>query len=430
VQSTTRSADTERAPEDLLRLEATMCPEARAHPEDRSGERGVALILAILFTIIVVGITTTGALVLRSHQVKTETNFISHGQSMQFSRSGLIEALGWMRKQTSQPILDFEPRLLTMTSPPVLDTIDPEIGIVREFQITNSIWGRYEVWKEWNADPDEKRLAWRQQMQTTDVSSMRGNLSAGSVWRVRSLGYVFRRVDEDVPFNQPPNQILGQDMTEVEARRLALQPPGQAALCARNGGSVQVLTRGRIVGGTLGAGIYYLIGGGTPTISGTGSSVGGTPSQSAASTYQDNFEAVFGVGQSELTAMADYVVGNANDFPSPVPMNTVVLSTVGMTFTAARPLSGTGVVAIVGNTTVGQGSYSSFSGLLYVQGNLVVREPCEIQGAVVVTGSVRVEGASDFVTLTYDDAILSSLRQAIGTYRLSSAVSRPMATDR
>jgi hypothetical protein len=407
-----------------------MCPEPRAHPGDRSGERGVALILAILFTVIVVGITATGALVLRSHQVKTETNFVSHGQSMQFSRSGLIEALGWMRKQTSQPILAFEPALDAAAVPPVLDTIDPAIGIVREFQITNGIWGRYEVWKEWGADPDPVRLAWRQQMQTQDVSSMRGDLSPGSVWRVRSLGYVFRRVDADVAFNQAPNQVLGQDMTEVEARRMALQPPGQAALCARTGSTVQVLTRGRIVGGTLGAGIYYLQGTGTPTVSGTGASVVGTPSQSAATTYQDTFESVFGVGQGDLTTMADYVVNATGDFPSPVPMNTVVLSTVGMTFTAAQPLSGTGVVAIIGNTTIGQGSYSAFSGLLYVQGNLVVREPCEIQGAVVVTGTVRIEGASDFVTLTYDDAILASLRQAVGTYRLSSAMSRPMAIDR
>lgn len=407
-----------------------MCPEPRAHPGDRSGERGVALILAILFTIIVVGITTTGALVLRSHQAKTETNFVSHGQSMQFSRSGLIEALGWMRKQTSQPILAFEPALDTAAVPPILDTIDPEIGIVREFQITNSIWGRYEVWKEWAADPDPTRLAWRQQMQTNDVSSLRGDLSPGSVWRVRSLGYVFRRIDQDVPFNQAPNQVLGQDMTEVEARRLALQPPGQAALCARAGGTVQVLTRGRIVGGSLGAGIYYLQGSGTPSVSGIGASVTGTPSLSATTTYQDTFESVFGVSQGDLTAMADYVIDDAAEFPSPVPMNTVVMSTTGMTFTAAQPLSGTGVVAIIGNATIGQGSYSSFSGLLYVHGNLVVREPCELQGAVVVTGTVRIQGSSDFVTLTYDDAILASLRQAIGTYRLSSAVSRPMALDR
>lgn len=398
--------------------------------DDRCGERGVALILAILFTIIVVGITVTGALILRTHQQKTKINFVSHGQSVQFAKSGLIEALGWCRKQTSQPVTAFAPVLDTVSTPPVLETIDPDIGLVREFQITNSIWGRYEVWKEWAGDPVTSRQAWRQQMQCQDVSAMRGNLSPGSIWRIRSIGYVFRVVDPGVAFNVAPNQVIGQEMAEVEARRLALQPPGQAALCARTGGGVTVQTRGRVLGGSAAAGIYYLNATGTPSISGTLSSVTGTPGQSAATSYDDGFEAVFGVSQSELMAMADYVVSTAADFPSPVPVDTLVMSTTGMTFTAAQPLRGTGVVAIIGDTTIGQGSYSAFSGLLYVQGDLTIREPSEIQGAVVVTGAVNVQGASDYATITYDDAILGHLRQELGTYRLSGAMSRPLAQDR
>ncbi|MBL8751289.1 MAG: hypothetical protein JNK78_19180 [Planctomycetes bacterium] len=398
--------------------------------DDRAGERGVALILGIMFTVIVVGITVTGALVMRAHQQQTKVSFVAHGQAVQFARSGLIEALGWCRKQTSQPVTAFAPQLDTASTPPILETIDPDIGLVREFQITNSIWGRYEVWKPWPGDPDAARSVWRTQMECEDVSGMRGNLSPGSIWRIRSLGYVFQRVDPNRAFNVAPNHVIGQEMVEVEARRLALQPPGQAAVCSRVGGSVSVQTRGRIIGGSVAAGIYYLNGTGTPSVSGTGSSVTGTPNQSAATTYADGFEEVFGVSQTELTAMADYVITNAADFPSPVPVDTLVFSTVGMTFTAAKPLKGTGVVAIVGNTTIGAGSYSAFSGLLYVQGNLTIREPSEIQGAVVVTGTITVQGASDYATVTYDDTILAHLRQELGTYRLSSAVARPMAQDR
>ena len=404
-------------------------PHGRTPNADRSGERGVALVMAIMFTVIVVGITVTGALTLRAHQAKTRVSFVTHGQAVQFSKSGLIEALGWLRKQTSQPVTTFAPVLDMSVAPPIMDTIDADIGIVREFEITNSIWGRYEVWKQWDADPNATRLAWRQQMQCEDISHLRGDLAPGSVWRLRSIGYVFRRVDPNVAFNEAPNQVLGQDMTEVETRRLALQPPGQAALCTRTGSTTQVMTRGKVVGGSLGAGIFYRQGTGAITVSGTGASISGTPSQSASSTYDDSFEVVFGVSQSELAAMADYYVTSTADFPSPVPIDKVVLSTTGMTFTAAKPLKGTGVVAIIGNTTIGQGTYSAFSGLLYVQGNLTVREPCEIQGAVVVTGTVRVEGSSDWVTLTYDDSILAHLRQEVGTYRLSSAIQRPMAKD-
>lgn len=404
--------------------------EPTRHPRDRSDERGVALILAILFTIIVVGITVTGSLILRSHQTKTKINFVSHGQSVQFAKSGLIEALGWLRKQTGQPVTAFEPTLNAAALPPILDTIDPEIGIVREFEITNSIWGRYEVWKTWDSDPNPTRLAWRQQMQCGDISDLRGDLSPGSVWRIRSLGYVFRRVDPNAAFNEAPNQVLGQEMAEVEARRLALQPPGQAALCSRTGSTVRVLTRGRVLGGTLAAGLYYLNGTSTPTVSGTGATLTGTPNRSAASTYDDSFEAVFGVSLDELDAMADYVVSAAVDFPNPVPIDTVVVAHTPMSFTSTLPLKGTGVAVVLGNTTIGQGSYSSFSGLLYVQGNLTLREPCEIQGAVVVTGSVTVQGNLDYVTIQYDDEILQHLRQELGTYRLSSAMSRPLSRDR
>lgn len=395
----------------------------------REGERGVALIMAIFFTLLVVGITVTGSLLLRSHQANTKVRFVAHGQAVQFARSGLIEALGWLRKQTAQPVTDFQPALDTVAVPPVLDTIAPDLGIVREFEITDSIWGRYEVWKRWDADPVTARLPWRQLMQCEDISDLRGNLSPGSVWRLRSIGYVFRQVDPSVPFDQPPNQVIGREIAEIEARRLALQPPGQAALCTRNGNGVLVSTRGRVLGGAIAAGVYYLNGTGSPAVSGTLAAISGTPSQSAATTYADGFESVFGVSQSELAAMADYYITNAADFPSPVPVDKLVLCNTGMTFTAAKPLKGTGVVAIVGNTVIGQGSYSAFSGLLYVQGNLVLREPSEIQGAVVVTGSVTVQGASDFTTITYDDGILNHLRQELGTYRLSSAMLRPRASD-
>src|SRR5689334_20767542 len=93
----------------------------RTDAHDRSSERGVALMMAILFTIVVLGIAVCGALILRSHQAQTRTSFVMNGQSMQFARSGLTEALGWLRKQTAQPVLALDPRLDPSALPPVLD---------------------------------------------------------------------------------------------------------------------------------------------------------------------------------------------------------------------------------------------------------------------------------------------------------------------
>lgn len=398
---------------------------------DRTGERGVALVLAVIFTIIVLGITVAGAMVLQSHRTMTKTSFVMHGQALGFAKSGLIEALGWLRKQTSQPVTALEPVLDTTVTPPILETIEPDVGIVREFEITESIWGRYEVWKKWDSDPDSSRLAWRQKMQCEDLSAVRASLTPGSIWRIRSLGYVFRRVDPNAAFNEAPNQVIGTEMAEVECRRLALQPPGQAALCSRYGSGVTIGTRGKVRGGSVAAGLYYESGTGSPSVSGSGSELSGSPGSSANSPYNDSFDTVFGVSPEELQAMADNAVSNPLDFPSPVPANTLVVCTTDITWDSSMPLTGTGIVVVLGDATISAGSYSNFSGMLYVQGDLVMRQPSEIRGAVVVTGSVTVQGGSgDYAAIIFDDGVLNSLRQELGTYRLSSTISRPMAHDK
>ncbi|MCA8948412.1 MAG: hypothetical protein KDE27_02855 [Planctomycetes bacterium] len=401
------------------------------HCSDRENERGVALVLAVIFTVIVLGITVSGAMILQSHRTMTKTSFVMHGQAMGFAKSGLIEALGWLRKQTSQPVTAFDPKLDTGVNPPIIETIEPDVGIVREFEITESIWGRYEVWKEWAADPDPVRLAWRQQMECNDLSAVRASLTPGSIWRIRSLGYVFRRTDPNAAFNEAPNQVIGQEMAEVEVRRLALQPPGQAALCARTATQVRILTRGQVLGGSTAAGLYYESGTDPHVVTGASAVLSGSPSYASISPYDDSFDTVFGVSAEELVAMADNNVTNPNDFPSPVPVNTLVVCSADVTFDSTMPLAGTGIVVVLGDVRIDAGSYSNFSGLLYVEGNLWMREPSEIRGAVVVTGSVQVQGGTgDYARISYDDGILNALRQELGTYRLSSTISRPMAQDK
>jgi hypothetical protein len=409
-----------------------MKASANHAPAAHDGERGVALILGVLFTIIVLGVTAAGTMYLRAHQTKTRINFIAHGQALGFARSGLTEALGWLRKQTAQPVTDFEPVLDPGASPPILDTSDPDIGIVREFEISGSIWGRYEVWKDWPTDPIPTRLAWRNQFAVRDVSAERAGLTEGSIWQLRSIGYVFRRTDAAVAFNQAPNGVLGQEILNVEARRLALLPPGPAAINITTGTACIVASGGRVFGGMLGAGIYFESGTPTSGTIGTGR-VTGTPAYTQAplangvTTYDSSLPAVFGVSLDELKSMADNYINDPTNFVSPVPKNTLVVADTPITFSSARPLDGTAVVVVIGNMTIAAGSGSAFSGLLYVDGNLTINAPAEIQGTVICTGSINISGSSDFSVVTYDDGILNRLRQELGTYRFSSAVNRPMA---
>ena len=394
----------------------------------RPDQRGMALIFALFFAVVALGITLSGTIFVKAHRDTTSIQFASNSQAVEFARSGLVEAIGWYRKQTAQPVTTFAPQFAPAATPPVFDTIDPDIGIVREFEIHGAIWGRYEVWKPWPLDPDADRLALRTQVQCEDISDQRGNLSPGSVWRLRSIGYVYRRVDPALAFDEGPNRVIAKELVETEVRRLALQPPGQAAVCARTASTCRVLTRGRIYGGAGAAGIYTRSGTGTVTVSGTGATVTGGISPNA--NYDDSMTAVFGVTLPELKGMADLTVIDANEFPSPLPETSVVVADTDLTFDSSRPLSGTGVLVVDGNVTIQPSSYSNFSGLLYVNGNLTVREGCELQGAIVVTGAVTVQGsASDFATITFDDGIVARLRQSLGTYRQATSTTRPFWGD-
>ena len=407
----------------------------RTHPDQadpsatRTDQQGMALVFALFFSILVLGITVAGTMSLKAHRDTTQTRFASNGQAIEFARSGLVEALGWFRKQTAQPVTTFSPQLDQAAQPPVLDTMDSDIGIVREFRIHGSLWGRYEVWKEWGADPDPERLDFRTQVQCEDISDERGNLSSGSIWRLRSVGYVFRRQDNAAAFDESPNRVIATQMVETEIRRLALQPPGQAALCIQDASNCYVLLRGRVFGGSQGAGVYYPFGTGNVTVAGWGASVTGVPPLSATNNYADDLVSVFGVNLTELKGMADSIIADPNEFPSPLPKEALIVAETNLRFTSQAPLSGTGILVVTGDVTIEPGSYSTFSGLLYVEGNLIMGAPTELQGAVVVKGAVLIQGHSDFATITFDDGIINSLRQRLGTYRQSSATYRPLVRD-
>ena len=141
--------------------------------------------MALMFTTVVVGVVVTGTLTLKSQITTNRTLFITNYQAVMAARSGLTEALSWLRRQTSQPVTQFAPILAEGAIPPVLDTEDPGIGLVRDFQISGSLWARYEVWKEWASDPNPDRLAWRQQFQCEDISEPKAGRDPGAAWRLR-----------------------------------------------------------------------------------------------------------------------------------------------------------------------------------------------------------------------------------------------------
>jgi hypothetical protein len=383
-------------------------------------EGGNALVVSLLFLVITIGLVFSGALVEQANRDKTRTNFRLHSQANQFARAGLTEAFHWFRRQTTQPVAALEPVVDPAAAPPVFDSDEPEIGIVREFRIEGKVWGRYEVWKDWAGDPDDERRTWRERMRCEDVSPQRHTGLGGTSWRLRSVGYVFEREDREARFDEQPNRVIAQEILETEVVRRRLAPPGQAALTVGDGNSAHVNTYGRIVGGGAGAGIYYPAGSGRPTTGPNNQQrvTGNPPLAQAPGPIELTPEAVFGVTYEELKASADHVVTDRRDIPVPIgEMQTVVIESASVTFDRDLPLRGSGIVYVKGNCSIVDGSDSRFSGLLYVDGQLTVRAPCEIEGAVIVTGNFNIQGSGDFATIRYSDEVLNALRQATGHYR-------------
>ncbi len=405
-------------------LEAGRSPRRSHCPES-----GVALILGVLFTIIVFGLVVSGTLLMKAHRTKTETSFRVYGQATQFSRAGLIEAMGWFRKSPTQPVTVFQPVLNTGVSPAVLETNDPDVGLMREFQINGPIWGRYEVWKQWDTDPDPVRLAWRQKMQAEDITTRVGASGAGNVWKIQSVGYVFRQMDPSVPFDQYPNQVLGTDILASEVRRLTLAPPGQSAICSRAAQLTTINNRVNIQAGLTANSVYS-----SASASTGGVNIIGSPTivgpRSTSSSYDDSVEAVFGVSEKDLQVLADDYITSQAAFPSPVAASSLYYVEVPqLDITPARPLNGTAVIYVKGDVVFAYNSKSFFTGMLYVNGDLTIREPCEINGTIICTGNVTIWGQSDWININYDDEALNNLRTAIGQYRLSAAIRKILSSE-
>jgi hypothetical protein len=369
--------------------------------------------MAIFFTTLGLGLILSGSLVMEAASKKSEVLFRLDGQARQFAEAGLNDAVSWFRRQATQPVTGFVPVLDELASPPVLDTDDPAVGIVRQFEISRGVWGRYEVRRFVpNVSPQEE--------ETMDISTQRGAVAAGTVWKLVSRGYVFRMVDSNLDFNERPNQVLGTEVMETEVRRMTLAPPAQAAICVAKASDCAINNRGRVLGG-LGAGVAYPKDTGTVSVSGE---VSGSPSRAAVDTYDDSLEAVFGVDEDTLRSLADDRIVSDAEFPSPISNNHILFVTSDLVFDAARPLKGTGIIYVNGNVTVSQGSNSFFNGLLYVDGNLTVNAPALLRGTFIVTGKVVIQGVGDYSEIEYDDGILNALMIEVGQYRVSSSVRR------
>lgn len=398
-------------------------PNKRTREES---EGGFALLIVLFMTIIIVGVTFSGHARMEAIRRKSEAGFRLHAQASQFARSGITECLSWFKKQTTQPVLTFAPVLDTSVKPARLETSEPDIGLVRDFRITGNVWGRYEIYKPWDTDPDAKRLAFRQRIQVRDISLESGQPVKGIVWRIVCVGTVYRRMEGSKAPNEWPNTIIAKEVLETEFHRtLSLTPPGKAALCSSRGDAVTLGKRARVLGGGDGAGLYYLENTGKPKVLG-GSTLNGLPAQAVSTAYSGTPSSVLGVSIEELKLLADIVAKDMKDLPDTIPQGGVVViqNSLPVLVDSSKPLKGRGIVLFdTPYVYFSQGNLSDFYGLVYFTGQVLMDAPTRITGAVVAENVFTMQGTGDFSNLDYDETVLNDLRK-LYSYRISGSVRR------
>lgn len=370
----------------------------------------VLIVLALLGVL-----TAAGYSILSNAASASKIELELEGQTVSVAESGLAEALSWFRRSSKQPVTVFEPVVHEAVPRPK----DPPTGIVREFEVSAAakLWGRYEVTPASVQDVTSERG--------------RGDRGAGTVWRVRSTGYLYVLEDRTKRWNEAPNRVVHHVTVETEFQRLAIRPPARAALLADRGDEV-VVSRGGRVRGATGAAIVYRQGTGRPAVdkraevtSESGAPVSQASSKSKVAPDYDLSEIeVFGVRPNELKALADVSVESTETLTDGLPQLGIVYIDGDAVFDERHPLQGGGVLYVNGNLEIKARANASFFGQVYVAGDLTMEAPSVLSGSVIVLGKVDLRGAGDVSELAYNEDILSVVKQKLGQYRVRRTVTR------
>jgi hypothetical protein len=396
-----------------------------------------------------------GTLLLMNTQ-NTVTHEVNVGQAVSISTAGLVEGLSWFRRQSTQPVTSFAPVRDLAAVPVVNETDDPNIGIVREFEISesNGLWGRYELRIWGGRTTDNKKAVVRDVSIERNLIPTETSYGNGWAWYIKSVGLIFKKANPTTyatssfylspsSMTNPPNllykintdavTVMSSATTSTEIRRMVIQPPaGGGALCSRRGDKVTVGSKGRIDGGNTKPGIVYPTNTGTPTVSSSGE-LFGTPTKYSVSPdtdYKDAVTDVFGgMTNTDLKTTADIYSENVSALPAQLPEFSLVYFKGNPTFTSTHPLRGTGILFVEGNLTIDSNSNSMYSGIIYVQGNFVQYAPSVMKGIVIVTGTTSISGIGDFAEVDYDKDIFNQVLAFMGQYRFSKPITFLSSAD-
>lgn len=408
-------------------------------PPCRQDEGGYALLVAVFSMMILAGLIAASSESGRARAGISEHAIVAPARAREVALAGIAESVSWFRRQTVQPVKDFAPQLDLTANPPINETADPSLGLVREYEITPGVWARYEVRIGTPAEPfvdDNGDGVFTEAVDSytdendngrydgatgvRDVSTERGQVGAGSVWLIESHGHLYKRPRAELALGDGPNQRFATHAVATEIRRMTITPPTAAAVAARRGYQVEIGSRARIRGNT-GAGIGYEQDTDGPTFL-TGSEVTGSPASTSVPSFEFGLTKVFGNNLTALKSMADMAVSDHTLLPANLGEYTLTVIEGDAHFTKDRPLRGTGIVIVTDDCFIEAGSNSFFNGVLWVKDDLIVDGPCYIRGTCIVGDRVEVQGTGgDHAEIEYDGGIVDELMTRMGGYRASKA---------
>ena len=374
-----------------------------------SGERGSALVWALLFSLIVSGMIVSHSAFMASNRRQNDVRYRTQPLSDTFARSGMTDALAWFRKQATQPVTSYAPLRDPLGDPPILDTLDPTIGLVREFQVHGDLWGRYEVRTD----------------EVSDISQQRGITQAGSVWELAGRGAVYQRIDPSKPFDAAPNRIVSVTSLQAELRGIPLLPPASAAVIVDKRENLILDNGAKVGGGSRPAIVYrqpidlppvYLDPDHDPLDNLLPLAlVTGIPTELLIPILDLTPRTWIGMGMDDLRALADYVVP-AGTVNRPVRDGSVVYVGGDLLVDAAHPLQGRMLLVVQGELRFGVGNDSNFEGFVYAKGDIILKGPVRFRGTVMGASRVKIYAGADIV---HDQNVIQTLKSELARYRLS-----------
>lgn len=455
---------------------------AQRQQSSRKGRGGMALLNAV-FLVSIMTLTLVAMINFTQGTFRaTRTNHYE-SQVYNVARAGLVDAIAYFKRQEQQPVEVFAPsanptnRLKADTNDPLdidpggASNSTPNLGIVQEFPVDKekNLWGRYEVGKitKLLKDADGKPTIYRVREYhdasvladptatpewvevphweckstvyegVTDVTEDYGLQGDGLVWRIRSHGYVYHKdpnAPAGTPFYTAPNRVLEEVTLNTEIFRLQFRDYG-AAVTANDAADVTINKAGPIKGGS---GYALLINFGPLTSpTSTATYTNDNPDPYSYKILEPDIPAnsldwleVFGISDPSIIAgLADVSGTDHTAFQYNDMSLTYIKPPTGERFNLIangenryphKALRGGGILVVDGDMYVRNWSANDFSGFIYVSGDAEFHGLNNLQGQLVVKGSLYLNPTN----FEYNSDLLSTIRKRLAQYRERRAALR------